>query len=88
MPETFLGAAAASWGILMAISPGLQIRTILRHRSSRQVSISYFWVLLVGFALWIAYGIAIVNWFLIVPNAVAFMVSGATIIVAMKYRVE
>jgi hypothetical protein len=45
-------------------------------------------VLLVGFALWIAYGIAIVNWFLIVPNAVALIVSAATIIVAVKYRVE
>jgi MtN3 and saliva related transmembrane protein len=83
-----LGAAAASWGIVMAISPGVQIRKILRHRSSRDVSITYFWVLLVGFALWIAYAVVIDNWFLIVPNLVALMVSAATIIVAVKYRVE
>ena len=88
MLETVLGATAASWAILMAISPALQIRKILRHRSSREVSITYFWVLLVGFALWIAYGVVIDNWFLIVPNAVALMVSAATIIVAVKYRVE
>ena len=36
----------------MAISPGLQIRKMLLHRSSREVSIAYFWVLLVGFTLW------------------------------------
>jgi MtN3 and saliva related transmembrane protein len=86
MLETVLGATAASWAILMAISPGLQIRKILRHRSSREVSVAYFWVLLVGFALWIAYGVVIDNWFLIVPNAVALTVSAATIAVALRYR--
>ena len=86
MLETVLGATAASWAILMAISPSLQIRKILRHRSSREVSITYFWVLLVGFALWIAYGIVLENWFLIVPNAVALTVSAATIAVALHYR--
>jgi MtN3 and saliva related transmembrane protein len=86
MLETLLGAAAASWAILMAISPALQIRKILRHRSSREVSIAYFWVLLIGFALWIAYGVVLENWFLIVPNAVALTVSAATIAVALRYR--
>ena len=86
MLETVLGATAASWAILMAISPSLQIRKILRHRSSREVSITYFWVLLIGFALWIAYGIVLDNWFLIVPNAVALTVSAATIAVALRYR--
>jgi uncharacterized protein with PQ loop repeat len=88
MGETVLGATAASWAILMAISPALQIRKIRRHRSSREVSIGYFWILVVGFALWIAYGVAIVNWFLIVPNTVALVVSLATIVVALRYRSE
>ena len=88
MSETVLGAAAASWAILMAISPGLQIRKIIRHRSSREVSIGYFWILVVGFVLWIAYGVVIDNWFLIVPNAVALVVSAATIVVALRYRSE
>ena len=86
MLETVLGVAAAFWGIMMAISPGLQIRKMLQHRSSREVSVAYFWVLLVGFALWIAYGISIENWYLIVPNAVAFTVCATTIAVALRYR--
>jgi len=45
----------------MAISPALQIRKMLHHRSSREVSIAYFWVLLAGFALWVAYGLTIEN---------------------------
>lgn len=86
MLETALGVAAAFWGIVMAISPGLQIRKMIHHRSSREVSVAYFLVLLVGFAIWVAYGISIENWFLIVPNAVAFTVCVTTIAVALRYR--
>jgi uncharacterized protein with PQ loop repeat len=88
MPDDVLGTAAAAWGILMAVSPGLQIRKMLHHRSSREVSIAYFWVLLVGFTLWVAYGLAISNWFLVVPNAVAFTVCATTITIALRYRLR
>jgi MtN3 and saliva related transmembrane protein len=84
--ETALGVAAAIWGVVMAISPALQIRKMLQHRSSREVSVAYFWVLLVGFVLWVAYGISIENWYLLVPNAVAFTVCATTIAVARHYR--
>jgi hypothetical protein len=43
-------------------------------------------VLLVGFVLWIAYGIAIANWYLIVPNSVALTVCATTIAVALRFR--
>jgi len=88
MFETVLGVTAAAWGILTAISPGLQIRTMLLHRSSHQVSIAYFWVLLVGFTLWVAYGLSIPNWYLVVPNVVAFTVCTTTIVVALRYRLR
>jgi hypothetical protein len=42
--------------------------------------------LLVGFILWLAYGIAASNLALIVPNAVAAVVIAATILVALRYR--
>jgi uncharacterized protein with PQ loop repeat len=88
MFETVLAVTAAAWGILMAISPSLQIRKMLLHRSSREVSIAYFWVLLVGFTLWVAYGATIQNWYLVVPNAVAFTVGATTIAVALRYRLR
>jgi MtN3 and saliva related transmembrane protein len=88
MLETVLGTAAAFWGILMAVSPALQIRKMLVHRSSREVSIEYFGVLLVGFVLWVAYGLTIENWYLVVPNAVAFTVCTATIAVALRFRLR
>lgn len=82
----YLAVAAATWGIAMAVSPLLQIRAIRAHRSSRGVSIGYQQVLLVGFLLWLSYGISLENWALILPNIVAAVVSLATILVSLRYR--
>jgi MtN3 and saliva related transmembrane protein len=81
-----LGVLAATWGVLMAISPSLQIRRILERRSSRDISISYLAVLQVGFTLWVGYGLALGNAAIVVPNGVAFLVGVATIVIALRYR--
>ncbi|MBW3612342.1 MAG: SWEET family sugar transporter [Chloroflexi bacterium] len=81
-----LAAVAASWGVLMALSPILQIRRMLERRSSADVSIAYLSVLEFGFTLWIAYGVALGNAALIVPNSVAFVIGAATIAIALRYR--
>ena len=81
-----LAAAAATWGVAMAVSPILQIRAIRAHRSSKGVSVGYQQVLLVGFLLWLSYGIALGNPAIIVPNTVATLVCAATILVAIRYR--
>jgi uncharacterized protein with PQ loop repeat len=81
-----LGAIAASWGVLMALSPLLQMRRVLDRRSSADISISYLAVLQVGFTLWVAYGFALRNAAIIVPNSVAFVIGLATIAVSLRYR--
>ena len=81
-----LGPLAAGYGVLMAVSPMLQIRRMVETRSSSDISLAYLAVLEFGFALWIAYGIALGNWALIVPNSVAFSVGLATILVALRLR--
>jgi MtN3 and saliva related transmembrane protein len=81
-----LAVMAATWGVVMALSPALQIRRILQRQSSDDVSIGYLGVLLVGFGLWIAYGFSIGNAALIVPNSVAMVVGIVTVIVARRYR--
>ena len=58
MVVSLLAASASAWGVLMGLSPVLQIRRMLRAHSSREVSITYFAVLLIGFLLWIAYGVS------------------------------
>ena len=83
---TALAFAAATWGVAMAVSPLLQIRKILQHRSSRGISLGYMAVLLIGFLLWLAYGIALGNWALILPNVIAALVISATMVVVLRYR--
>jgi uncharacterized protein with PQ loop repeat len=84
--ESTLAVTAATWAIAMALGPVLQIRKIVELRSSRGTSIAYFLVLLVGFVLWLAYGVAARNFALIIPNSVALLVISATIVVAVRYR--
>jgi len=86
MVSTALGLAAASWAVVMALSPILQIREIVRRRSSEGTSVGYLAVLLVGFGLWISYGVASHNLPLVVPNSVAFLVMSCTITVALDNR--
>jgi MtN3 and saliva related transmembrane protein len=81
-----LAVIAASWGVMMAPSPILQLRRILERRSSADISIAYLAVLQVGFTLWMAYGIALGNVAIVVPNSVAFLVGAATIAIALRFR--
>jgi MtN3 and saliva related transmembrane protein len=81
-----LAVVAASWGVLMAASPVLQIRRMIERRSSADLSLSYFSVLMVGFTVWAAYGISLGNAAIIVPNSVAFVIGLATILIALRYR--
>ncbi len=81
-----LGVAAAGWGLLMAISPILQIHRMVERRSSADVSIAYLAVLQFGFVLWIGYGIALGNPVIAIPNTVAALVGAVTMIVAWFLR--
>ena len=86
MATTILAAAASSWAVLMGMAPVLQINRMLREQSSRQVSVGYFTILLIGFVLWIAYGAAAGILALVVPNIVALLVGATVIMVALRLR--
>jgi MtN3 and saliva related transmembrane protein len=81
-----LAVAASFWGVLMGIAPLLQIRRMLRERSSRDVSLGYFMILLAGFLLWISYGVAAGNLVLVIPNSVALLVGVALVMVVLRLR--
>ena len=84
--STYLAVAAATWGVAMSFAPLLQIRAIRAHGSSQAVSVGYQQVLLVGFVLWLAYGISIRNLPLMITNTVAAIVCSATILVVLRFR--
>ena len=81
-----LGVIAASYGVVMAVSPILQIRRMLQTRSSADVSLAYLGLLNVGFLIWLTYGLALPNLAIVIPNCVAFVVGTATIVVALRLR--
>jgi uncharacterized protein with PQ loop repeat len=70
----------------MALAPILQMRTMVRSRSSAGVSVAYLSVLMVGFVLWLSYGISLGNPALIITNIVSLTVIVITISIAMHYR--
>lgn len=86
MLVTFLAVTAATWGVVMALAPLLQLRRMLRRRSSEDVSIGYLVLLLPGFCLWVSYGISSGDTALVVPNVVAAVIAALTIAVAVRLR--
>jgi len=70
----------------MGLAPLLQIRRMLRERSSRQLSVGYFTILLIGFLLWISYGAVAGILALVIPNTVALVAGVAVIVVALWLR--
>lgn len=84
--QRILEIVVSSWGVLMAASPGLQIKQMLQTGESEDVSIGYFGVLTIGFLLWVVYGISIDSWVLYGCNSLATVFGIATIIVALRLR--
>ena len=82
----FFGYAAATWAVVMAFAPLLQLRRMLRRGSADDVSVGYLAVLLPGFALWAGYGVARGDLALVVPNCVALVVAAATCAVVVRLR--
>ena len=83
---TALGIAAATFGVAMGLSPLLQLRRVVARGSSADISVPYLGVLLVGFVLWLAYGIALANAALIVSNTVAIATYALTTAAVLRVR--
>jgi len=83
---TTLGVAAAAFGVAMGLSPLLQVRHMVARGSSADISLPFLLVLLVGFVLWLAYGIALANAALIVSNTVAIATYALTTAAVLRFR--
>ncbi len=81
-----LAVCATIAGVLMALSPYLQIRRMRRTRSSNDVSLLYMSMLAGGFVVWLAYGLSISNWAMIISNTASLVFMAITIVVALSYR--
>ncbi len=84
--KSALAVVVTFYGLFMAASPALQIRLMLRRRSSEGVSLGYFGVLLGGFVLWFAYGLAHGDVPILITNAVAGAMALLAIAVGLRFR--
>lgn len=81
-----LASITTFWGLLMGLAPLLQIRVIVRERSAGGISIGWIVILLIGFLLWLAYGIVNQDLPLIVTNSVAVTVTTGLLLTVRRYR--
>lgn len=75
-------SVATLYGVLMSLAPLLQARKIRQRCSAADVSTLYLLVLLVGFTLYLLYGLSISNRLLIVTNVVSIGATAVTLLVA------
>src|SRR5689334_907273 len=80
--------ATTCWGLVMALAPLLQVRVVVRRRDSAGASVAWPAVLLVGFVLWLLYGLTLGNMPLILTNTVATLVCLTTVVVLLRFRPE
>jgi MtN3 and saliva related transmembrane protein len=82
----YLGALASSMGVLMALAPLLQMKRVFARRHSDDVSEPMLLVIGVGATAWLAYGVALGDYFLVVPNAIAVITNLATLAVVRRFH--
>lgn len=81
-----LSILVTAYGLVMAVAPLLQVRQVVRRRSSEGISILYFGMAAIGLASWLAYGLASGSGPLVVVNAVALVVMVTTVVTAHRFR--
>ncbi|MGI9622688.1 MAG: SemiSWEET family transporter [Acidimicrobiales bacterium] len=77
---------ATVYGVFMSLAPLLQAKKMWIRKSSEDVSIPYLVVLVVGFSLYLLYGISISNRLLISTNVVSILATAATLAIAALLR--
>lgn len=75
-------------GISMAVAGIPQIYRMWQRKSSGDVSLIFWLVLVHGIAWWLYYGISIGSTSLIITNSVCLMFDISTVIMIIKYRKE
>ena len=75
MSSNSLAVLTTFWGLLMGLAPLLQVRVIVRDRDAGGSSLGWVLFLLVGFLLWLTYGLVNRDLPLVISNTVAVLVT-------------
>ena len=81
-----LSLVATGYGVLAALAALLQMRQMLRRRTSCDVSARFFATYTGGYAIWLLYGLSAGDVPLIVVDAAGLLCGGVTLAVALSLR--
>ncbi len=70
--------------ILTTVAFVPQILKIWRARSAKDISLGMYTAFTIGVALWLAYGILIDSWPIILANCVTLLLAGGVLVMKMK----
>lgn len=83
---TTLAALATAFGVAMGASPLLQLVRMWRVKSSRDISLGFFSVVVAGQLTWVVYGTALHNLAVIASNGCGMLVNGGVLLTAAALR--
>jgi hypothetical protein len=83
-----LAAGATAFGLASSLTLALQTRALRRARRACEISVALLAVWTVGYAVWVAYGMALANPALVVVNLAGAVGAIATLVVALRLRRE
>jgi len=72
-------------GTLTTIAYLAQVLRTLKHRRTKDISLGMYLLLCSGIGLWLAYGILLHSWPVIIANAVALALSGSVLAMKIKF---
>ena len=79
---TIIGYVA---GTLTTVAYLAQVLRTLKHRRTKDISLSMYLMLCTGIGLWLVYGVFIHSWPVIIANAVTLALSGAVLVMKIKF---
>jgi MtN3 and saliva related transmembrane protein len=84
-PEAVVNAIGTAAGLCSMASFTPQLIKIAREKQAEGVSLRTYVVNVVGFLLWITYGVLLGSWPVAVSNAVNLLLAGAILVLRWRY---
>ena len=85
-PETVVNVIGTAAGLCSMASFTPQLIKIAREKQAEGVSLRTYVVNVVGFVLWIAYGVLLGSWPVAVSNAVNLLLAASILVLRWRYR--
>ena len=79
---TVIGFVAA---MLTTVAFLPQVVKVWKTQSAKDVSLGMYFILTIGVALWLVYGISIVSWPMIISNAITLVLASAVLGMKLKF---